>query len=226
MPLGFEVIDGSQERLALLVRYREEFWDFIGLWFTLVIASCVLVTTTVTRGFVVDRRWQNSDRQLLSSVPIHNCFADRYSDRIVRRNSVCVIYVERGIQKTKGKVEMTCRRDLSKICWKEMMWRYCGSCGIGYDSIFRQCVTFWDELVFDVWLIVHRSSVWIKKPTRCHLVLYLFLLYKLLFISCSTWKNTTKSSAPEDGHKVARNMLSNLERATYKGEINIILSDI
>jgi len=24
------------------------------------------------------------------------------------------------------------------------------------------------------------------------------------------WKNTTKSSAPEDGHKVARNMLSNL----------------
>jgi len=25
-----------------------------------------------------------------------------------------------------------------------------------------------------------------------------------------TWRNTTKSSAPEDGHKVARNMLSNL----------------
>ena len=25
-----------------------------------------------------------------------------------------------------------------------------------------------------------------------------------------TWKNTTKPSAPEDGHKVARNMLSNL----------------
>jgi len=25
-----------------------------------------------------------------------------------------------------------------------------------------------------------------------------------------TWKNTTKSSAPEDGHKVAWNMLSNL----------------
>ena len=34
---------------------------------------------------------------------------------------------------------------------------------------------------FDVWLTVHRSSVWNKKPTRCHLVLYLFL-----FISCST----------------------------------------
>ena len=39
---------------------------------------------------------------------------------------------------------------------------------------------------FDVWLTVHRSSMWNKKPTRCHLVLYLFLLYKLLFISCST----------------------------------------
>jgi len=33
---------------------------------------------------------------------------------------------------------------------------------------------------FYVWLTVHRSSVWNKKPTRCHLVLYLFLL-----ISCS-----------------------------------------
>ena len=39
---------------------------------------------------------------------------------------------------------------------------------------------------FDVWLAVHRSSMWNKKPTRCHLVLYLFLLYKLIFISCST----------------------------------------
>ena len=27
---------------------------------------------------------------------------------------------------------------------------------------------------------------------------------------CSTTKNTTKSSAPEDAHKVAQNMLSNL----------------
>jgi len=131
---------------------------------------------------------------------------------------------------------------------------------------------------FDVWLTVHHSSMWNKKPTRCHLVLYLFLLYKLLnmfqatlcpssgaddlvvFFTCgvvpwlcrqsdpvgwlcvhwkvrstfvlrtSQWthnhptgsdclhshgttphvKNTTKSSAPEDGHKVAQNMLSNL----------------
>jgi len=74
--------------------------------------------------------------------------------------------------------------------------------------------------------------MWNKKPTRCHLVLYLFLLYKLLNMFWATlcpssgaddlvtaytamalhhtWKNTTKSSAPEDGHKVARNMLSNL----------------
>jgi len=33
---------------------------------------------------------------------------------------------------------------------------------------------------FDVCLPVHHSSVWNKKPTRCHLVLNLFLLYKLL----------------------------------------------
>ena len=38
----------------------------------------------------------------------------------------------------------------------------------------------------DLWLTVHRSSMWNKKPTRCHLVLYLFRLYKLLFMSCST----------------------------------------
>jgi len=29
---------------------------------------------------------------------------------------------------------------------------------------------------FDVWLTVHCSSMWNKKPTKCHLVLYLFLL--------------------------------------------------
>ena len=34
--------------------------------------------------------------------------------------------------------------------------------------------------LFDVWLTVHRSSMWNKKQARCHLVLYLFLLYKLL----------------------------------------------
>jgi len=33
---------------------------------------------------------------------------------------------------------------------------------------------------FDVWLTVHRSSMWIKRPTRCHLVIYLFLRYNLL----------------------------------------------
>jgi len=135
------------------------------------------------------------------------------------------------------------------------------------------------NFIFDVWLTVHRSSIWNKKPTRCHLVLYLFLLYKLLNMfratmcpfsgaddlvlfsltcglmpwlcrqldpvsrSCVRWKvrstvvlrtfqrtherltgsnclqshgikphvreNNTKSSAPEDGHMVARNMLSN-----------------
>ena len=33
---------------------------------------------------------------------------------------------------------------------------------------------------FDVWLTVHRSSMLIKRPTICHLVIYLFLLYSLL----------------------------------------------
>ena len=36
---------------------------------------------------------------------------------------------------------------------------------------------------FDVWLTVLSSSMWNKKPTRCHLVLYLFISispYKLL----------------------------------------------
>ena len=36
------------------------------------------------------------------------------------------------------------------------------------------------SLFFYVWLTVHRSSVWITRPTRCHLVLYLFLLYRFL----------------------------------------------
>jgi len=25
-----------------------------------------------------------------------------------------------------------------------------------------------DNIGFDVWLTVHRSSMWIKRPTRCH----------------------------------------------------------
>ena len=39
---------------------------------------------------------------------------------------------------------------------------------------------------FDVWLTVHRNSMWNKKPTRCHLVLYLFLLYMLLNMFLAT----------------------------------------
>ena len=41
-------------------------------------------------------------------------------------------------------------------------------------------VVFVTLIKFDVWLTVHRSSLRNKKPTRCHLVLYLFLLYKLI----------------------------------------------
>ena len=47
-----------------------------------------------------------------------------------------------------------------------------------------------DAILFDVWLTVHRSSMWNKKPTGCHLVLYLFLLYKLLnmyVVRCATY---------------------------------------
>jgi len=53
--------------------------------------------------------------------------------------------------------------------------------------IFRNIIIFLPYILvslrvkshFDVWLTVHRSSVWIKRPTRCHLV-YLFLLDRLL----------------------------------------------
>jgi len=48
--------------------------------------------------------------------------------------------------------------------------------------IFKRdtCLEIKYVYIFDVWLTVHRSSTWSKKPTRCHLVLYLYLLYKLL----------------------------------------------
>jgi len=42
------------------------------------------------------------------------------------------------------------------------------------------CVRNEEECNFDVRLTVHRSSMWIKRPTRCRLVIYLFLLYNLL----------------------------------------------
>jgi len=43
-----------------------------------------------------------------------------------------------------------------------------------------------DSPVKQRWTLFQLRILWNKKPTRCHLVLYLFLLYKLLFISCST----------------------------------------
>ena len=58
----------------------------------------------------------------------------------------------------------------------------CNFCNNGWISVISEQIV----QKFDVWLTMHRSSMWIKKPTRCHLVLYLFLLYKLLFISCWT----------------------------------------
>jgi len=49
-----------------------------------------------------------------------------------------------------------------------------------WHSLWKKGVVKLKMCKFDVWLTVHRSSKWNKKPTRCHLVLYLFLLYKLL----------------------------------------------
>ena len=49
--------------------------------------------------------------------------------------------------------------------------------------------------ISDVWLTVHRSPMWNKKPTRCHLVLSLFLLYKLLNMFRAT---LCPSSAADD----------------------------
>ena len=108
----------------------------------------------------------------------------------------------------------------------------------GKSSCFLMLLNFFSSFVL-TWVFM-----WIKRPTRCHLVKYLFLLYNLLNIFRATlcpssgadnlvvffrcvaepWlcrqsdpvgsathlKNTTKSSAPEDGHKVARKMLSKL----------------
>ena len=59
------------------------------------------------------------------------------------------------------------------------------------DPLRRLSPIIWE---FDVWLTVHRSSVWIKKATRCHLVLYLFLLYK----SLNTFRATLCPSSGAD----------------------------
>jgi len=53
------------------------------------------------------------------------------------------------------------------------------------------------------------NSMWIRNQLYVTSCYPLFLLYKLLNIP-TRGDNTTQSSAPEDGHMVARNMLSNL----------------
>jgi len=47
-------------------------------------------------------------------------------------------------------------------------------------------VTVCHHISTGIYWIKLNSSVWNKKPTRCHLVLYLFLLYKLLNIFRAT----------------------------------------
>ena len=55
---------------------------------------------------------------------------------------------------------------------------------LGYDAVYigryvAMSASEEQAVTFDVWLTVHHSLMWNKKPTRCHLVLYLFLLYNL-----------------------------------------------
>ena len=47
---------------------------------------------------------------------------------------------------------------------------------------------------FDVWLTVHRNSLWNKKPTRCHLILFISP-YKLLNMF---WATLCPSSGADD----------------------------
>jgi len=49
----------------------------------------------------------------------------------------------------------------------------------------------------DVVRSVHRSSMWNKKPTRCHLVLYLFVLISLSNGKCIALPIGHTSSQPD-----------------------------
>jgi len=46
--------------------------------------------------------------------------------------------------------------------------------------------------------------------STCKYYTYMEITLPIVTALHHMWKNTTKSSAPEDGHKVAQNMLSNL----------------
>ena len=41
-------------------------------------------------------------------------------------------------------------------------------------SVFLVRIVFKFEYIFDVWVTVHRSSMWNKISNRCHIILYLF----------------------------------------------------
>ena len=138
----------------------------------------------VPLGLVVDRRWQNSDRRLLSSVPIHNCLLTEKNDRIARRHAVCVISAETGILKTKREGKVTFKRDLPKSCWKGMLWRYCGSCFVGYVSIFRHCVTFWDELLC-LWCGSQMKTLNIYTCNNVHFYCFHLALSRISLIGLS-----------------------------------------
>ena len=56
---------------------------------------------------------------------------------------------------------------------------------MNYEKIFisgKYCNCYTEIFSFDVWLTVHCSSMWIKRPTRCH---FWYDVY-FSFIGCST----------------------------------------
>jgi len=75
------------------------------------------------------------------------------------------------------------RSRIVKLCVLDKVSISNTCCELHHYAIHIQTIYIYIYIyIFDVWLTVHRSSMWNKKPTRCHLVLYLFLL-----ISCSLY---------------------------------------
>lgn len=120
IPLGFEVIDGSQERLAQLVRHREEFWFFIGLWFTLVIGSGILVTTTYLLGSLsIDVGRIATDGCYLLFLFITACWQKKTTES--QDDTLFVWYLQRQeYWKQSGKAKWhsngTCQRVVGREC--------------------------------------------------------------------------------------------------------------
>ena len=87
-------------------------------------------------------------------------------------NILCVTYLSDWLRmKTlKRSVNFT-TRIMSGLAFSEFMGDY-------VHPVVIIIIIYVNMVRFVVWLTVHRSSVWNKKPTRCHLVLYLFILIR------------------------------------------------